>query len=58
MLDPDFPGPVFGPYNEFRAAVRDSFESITLGDAEIEPTIDAVNSAFAEDLTSYADDVG
>jgi sn-glycerol 3-phosphate transport system substrate-binding protein len=57
-LDPDFPGPVIGPYNQFRASVRDSFEKITLDGAEIEPTIDAVNSAFQDELTRYAEDVG
>jgi len=58
LLDPDFPGPVFGPYNQFRSAVRDSFEKITLGGAEIAQTIAEVDSTFAEDLTAYADDVG
>jgi sn-glycerol 3-phosphate transport system substrate-binding protein len=57
-LDPDFPGPVIGPYNQFRASVRDSFEKITLDGAEIEPTIDAVNSTFQDELTRYAEDVG
>lgn len=57
-LNPDFPGPVMGPYNKFRAAVRDSFEKITLGGADVEPTIDSVNSGFQEDLTQYAEDVG
>jgi sn-glycerol 3-phosphate transport system substrate-binding protein len=57
-LDPDFPGPVIGPYNQFRAAVRDSFERITLDGAEIEPTIDEVNSDFQDELTRYAEDVG
>jgi sn-glycerol 3-phosphate transport system substrate-binding protein len=57
-LDPDFPGPVFGPYNEFRASVRDSFEKITLGGADIDSTIDSVNTGFQEALTGYADEVG
>jgi sn-glycerol 3-phosphate transport system substrate-binding protein len=57
-LDPDFPGPVFGPYNQFRASVRDSFEQITLGGADITSTIESVNSGFQDELTSYADDVG
>ena len=58
LLDPDFPGPVFGPYNQFRASVRDSFEKITLGGEDVQATIDSVDSKFADELTSYADDVG
>jgi sn-glycerol 3-phosphate transport system substrate-binding protein len=57
-LDPEFPGPVFGPYNEFRASVRDSFEQITLEGADVAETIDSVNTGFAEDLTAYAEEVG
>ena len=57
-LDPDFPGPVFGPYNEFRASVRDSFEEITLNGADITETVDSVNSGFQGALTEYADEVG
>ncbi len=57
-LDPDFPGPVIGPYNKLRASVRDSFESITLGGAEVEPTIESVDTGFQDDLTQYAEEVG
>ncbi len=57
-LDPDFPGPVFGPYNQFRAAVRDSFEKITLGQEDVEATIQAVNDKFQSELEKYAAEVG
>ena len=57
-LDPDFPGPVFGPYNQFRAAVRDSFEKITLGQADVAATIQTVNDKFQSDLETYAEEVG
>ena len=57
-LDPDFPGPVFGPYNQFRAAVRDSFEKITLGQADVPATIQSVNDKFQSDLEQYAEEVG
>jgi sn-glycerol 3-phosphate transport system substrate-binding protein len=57
-LDPDFPGPVMGPYNQFRSLVRDSFEKITLDGQEVESTIDSVNTSFQDALTSYAEDVG
>ncbi len=58
LLDPDFPGPVFGPYNQFRAAIRDSFEQITLGGADIASTITSVDEDFQKDLTDYASEVG
>lgn len=57
-LDPEFPGPVMGPYNKFRASVRDSFEKITLGGAEVAPTIESVNTDFQDALTQYAEEVG
>lgn len=57
-LNPDFPGPVMGPYNEFRSEVRQSFEKITLDGQEIDPVLDSVNSAFQTALDEYAADVG
>lgn len=57
-LDADFPGPVMGPYNQFRSLVRDSFEKITLDGQGVESTIDSVNSSFQDALTTYAEDVG
>ncbi len=57
-LDPEFPGPVFGPYNKFRASVRDSFEKITLGGDDVESTITAVNDEFQSALETYAAEVG
>jgi sn-glycerol 3-phosphate transport system substrate-binding protein len=57
-LDPSFPGPVIGPYNEFRSEVRQSFEKITLDGQEIGPVLDSVDSAFQTALDDYAADVG
>lgn len=57
-LDPEFPGPVLGPYNQFRALVRDSFEQVTLQGEAVGPTVESVDSQFQEELTQYADDVG
>ena len=58
FLDPEFPGPVFGPYNEFRVNVRDSFEQITLQDADVPATVDRVNNEFQAALEGYAEDIG
>jgi sn-glycerol 3-phosphate transport system substrate-binding protein len=57
-LNPDFPGPVMGPYNEFRALVRNSFEQVTLDGQAIEPTIDSIDASFQDALTQYAEDIG
>lgn len=57
-LDPEFPGPVFGPYNQFRNAVRGSFEKITLGQEDVASTITSVDSEFQSDLETYASEVG
>lgn len=57
-LNPDFPGPVMGPYNQFRSLVRDSFEKITLNGQAVDSTIQSVDDEFQDALTTYAEDVG
>jgi ABC-type glycerol-3-phosphate transport system substrate-binding protein len=57
-LDPDFPGPVIGPYNVLRSEVRQSFEKVTLDGQELDPVLEAVDTKFAGALEQYAADVG
>lgn len=57
-VDPDFPGPAIGPYNEFRAGLHSMLDEVVLGSAEPGPAIEKFNSAFQSDLESYADEVG
>lgn len=57
-LDPNFPGPVIGPYNLFRAEVRTALERITLGGEDIDTTIASTSEKFQRALDQYRADVG
>jgi sn-glycerol 3-phosphate transport system substrate-binding protein len=57
-VDPDFPGPAIGPYNEFRAGLHSMLDDVVLGSADPATAITDFNDAFQADLTSYADEVG
>ncbi|MFN7151030.1 MAG: extracellular solute-binding protein [Microthrixaceae bacterium] len=57
-IDPSFPGPAIGPYNEFRAGLHAMLDDVVLGSAEPAAAIEEFNSAFQDDLSSYADEVG
>jgi sn-glycerol 3-phosphate transport system substrate-binding protein len=57
-LDPEFPGPVIGPYSEFRDGVIRGLESIILDGADPKTTMDAVDEQFQTELDSYLADVG
>lgn len=56
-LDPAFPGPVIGPYKQFRQAVRVGISNVLLDDADPTETIASVDTQFQEELDSYATDV-
>ena len=56
-LDPDFPGPVIGPYKEFRLEVKNGVESMVLEGKEPEDAMAAVDTAFQEALEEYEKDV-
>lgn len=57
-VDPDFPGPVIGPYKEFRSAVRTAIEEGLIGDKPIDQTFEAANGKFQEALDAYRAEVG
>jgi|GEM_PF-443218 len=57
-LDPKFPGPVIGPYNEFRSITRGALEKVTTGGGEVVPVIKTANSEFQAALDQYATEVG
>ena len=57
-VDPDFPGPAIGPYNQFRAGLHSMLDDVVLGSADPATAITEFNDAFQADLTSYADEVG
>jgi sn-glycerol 3-phosphate transport system substrate-binding protein len=58
QLDPEFPGPVVGPYNQLRASVRSALERLTLGNGDPAAIIEDIDSRLQNDLESYADEVG
>ena len=57
-LNADFPGPVIGPYNEFRSTLRAALDSVAFNGVGTKDAIDKANSAFQTSLTQYAKDVG
>ncbi|CAB4530579.1 unannotated protein [freshwater metagenome] len=57
-LDPEFPGPVIGPYNEFRSITRSALELVTTGGGEVAPVIKTANTEFQAALDQYASEVG
>lgn len=56
-LDPDFPGPVIGPYKEFRQEVKNGLEAIVLGGDEPAAAMEDVDTAFQQALDEYKADV-
>ena len=58
MLDPDFPGPVVGPYNNFRDIFRRALEQVTLQGAAVDSTVDTASTEFQDALDLYKADVG
>ncbi|MCB1271069.1 MAG: extracellular solute-binding protein [Microthrixaceae bacterium] len=57
-VNPDFPGPVIGPFKEFRTAVRAALEESLIGDAPMDETFAAANDEFQAALDTYAEEVG
>jgi hypothetical protein len=57
-LDPEFPGPVIGPYREFRLEVKNGLESIVLAGTEPDAAMQQIDSRFQDALDEYATDVG
>ena len=57
-LNPDFPGPVIGPFNEFRAIVRSSLDSVAFNGVGTKDAIDKANTDFQTALARYKTDVG
>ncbi|MCZ7629716.1 MAG: extracellular solute-binding protein [Microthrixaceae bacterium] len=58
QVNPDFPGPVIGPFKEFRTAVRTAIEDALIGDKPIDETFATANTKFQEALEAYKTEVG
>ncbi len=57
-IDPDFPGPVIGPFKEFRTAVRTALEDALVGGQPIKDTFETANTNFQAALDAYKADFG
>ena len=57
-VDPEFPGPVIGPYNEFRAGLHSMLEDVVLGPTAPAEGISAFDARFQSDLEDYSREVG
>lgn len=52
-LDPDFPGPLIGPYTETREAIRRSLDQLLLGNTSPADAVAGVERAMNEALERY-----
>lgn len=57
-LDPDFPGPVMGPYKEFRSGANTLMESIAQSGADPVSSLTEFDATFQGALEAYADEIG
>ncbi len=57
-LDPDFPGPVIGPYKEFRSDVREALDGVALTGTPVNTAVSTADQKFQSALDAYAEDVG
>ena len=58
VVDPKFPGPVIGPYKEFRTASRAMLEDILIAGGDRQKALDTANSTFQKALDEYKLDAG
>jgi len=56
-LDPKFPGPVIGPYNQYRSGIHKMLEGVVLGGDDPATALSEFNKKFQSDLDSYAQEV-
>jgi sn-glycerol 3-phosphate transport system substrate-binding protein len=52
-IDPDFPGPLIGPYDEVRDAIEDAFDRMVFGDATPDEALTAAQEAVDAALERY-----
>jgi sn-glycerol 3-phosphate transport system substrate-binding protein len=57
-VDPDFPGPVIGPYTEMRAAIRKALDQALLDGRDPAEALAAADATMSRELELYRQDVG
>jgi sn-glycerol 3-phosphate transport system substrate-binding protein len=55
-IDPDWPGPLIGPYDDFRSAVRSALDQMVLQGSSPEDALASANDAIDAALERYNDD--
>lgn len=55
-IDPDFPGPLVGPYTEMRVVERDLLEGVVLNGADPQEALDEATDALTEELATYEEE--
>lgn len=56
-LDPENPGPVIGPYKEFRQSVRRGLEGIVSGSLDPAGAVKQIDTELQGELDSYKKDL-
>ena len=54
----DFPGPVVGPYDEFRTSIKKAMDRVLLNDEPVDQAVKDADAEMTEALKSYNLDVG
>ena len=55
-VDPDWPGPLIGPYTETRAAVRDALDGLLFSGRAPDDVIGKANTTITEAIADYNDE--
>jgi ABC-type glycerol-3-phosphate transport system substrate-binding protein len=55
-IDPDFPGPLIGPYDEFREGVREAQEALIFGQASPAEALAQAQEVVTAALQRYAEE--
>lgn len=55
-VEPEWPGPLIGPYTDTRSAVRDALDALLFGDATPDDAIAEANRKITEALEAYNDE--
>lgn len=57
-VDPEFPGPLIGPYMELREVGRTALEAVLIEGRPVDEALDRADAAFQAALDEYARDLG
>ena len=55
-VDPEWPGPLIGPYTDTRSAVRDALDALLFGDATADEAIAEADRKITEAIEEYNDE--